>query len=186
MTEDQVVRLVGWLSLIFVQHRHRRLHPGGGVEDEPGPQHSHPRRPGGGARRLPGLVERHRDAPAADAPDSPRGKVFDKLDAARIEEIQIAAGSGEAIILRKVDNAWRLTAPVAVPATTRPRPAAPPRNLATAGVRRRRRAAQGPRRVRPAKPRVTITFRVAGDKLPRTLLLGDKNPTGSDLYAKLP
>ena len=37
-----------------------------------------------------------------------------------------------------------------------------------------------------AKPRVTVTFRVAGDKTPRTLLLGDKNPTGSDLYAKLP
>jgi hypothetical protein len=132
------------------------------------------------------FFERFRDAPAADAPDSPRGKVFDKLDAAKIEEIQIAAASGEATTLRKVDNAWRLTAPIAVPADQTEAGGAAS-NLATADVQSvvdekpKDLAAYG-----LAKPRVTITFRVAGDKAPRTLLLGDKNPTGSDVYAKLP
>ena len=132
------------------------------------------------------FVERHRDAPAADAPDSPRGKVFDKLDAAKIEEIQIAAASGETTTLRKVDNAWRLTAPIAVPADQTEASSAAS-NLATADVQSV--VDEQPKDLAAfglAKPRVTITFRVAGDKTPRTLLLGDKNPTGSDLYAKLP
>ena len=132
------------------------------------------------------FVERHRDAPAADAPDSPRGKVFDKLDAAKIEEIQIAASSGETTTLRKVDNAWRLTAPIAVPADQTEASGAAS-NLATADVQSV--VDEQPKDLAAfglAKPRVTITFRVAGDKAPRTLLLGDKNPTGSDLYAKLP
>ena len=132
------------------------------------------------------FVERHREAPAADAPDSPRGKVFDKLDAAKIEEIQIAASSGETTTLRKVDNAWRLTAPIAVPADQTEASSAAS-NLATADVQSV--VDEQPKDLAAfglAKPRVTVTFRVAGDKTPRTLLLGDKNPTGSDLYAKLP
>ena len=132
------------------------------------------------------FVERHRDAPAAEAPDSPRGKVFDKLDAAKIEEIQIAASSGETTTLRKVDNAWRLTAPIAVPADQTEATGAAS-NLASADVQSV--VDEQPKDLAVfglAKPRVTITFRVAGDKTPRTLLLGDKNPTGSDLYAKLP
>ena len=132
------------------------------------------------------FFERFRDAPAADAPDSPRGKVFDKLDAAKIEEIQIAAASGGATTLRKVDNAWRLTAPIAVPADQTEAGGAAS-NLATADVQSV--VDEKPKDLAPyglAKPRVTVTFRVAGDKAPRTLLLGDKNPTGSDVYAKLP
>jgi len=132
------------------------------------------------------FVERHRDAPAAEAPDSPRGKVFDKLDAAKIEEIQIAASSGETTTLRKVDNAWRLTAPITVAADQTEATGAAS-NLATADVQSV--VDEQPKDLAVfglAKPRVTITFRVAGDKTPRTLLLGDKNPTGSDLYAKLP
>jgi len=132
------------------------------------------------------FVERHRDAPAADAPDSARGKVFDKLDAAKIEEIQIAASSGETTTLRKVDNAWRLTAPITVPAD-QTEAAGAASNLATADVQSV--VDEQPKDLAAfglAKPRVTITFRAAGDKTPRTLLLGDKNPTGSDLYAKVP
>ena len=132
------------------------------------------------------FFERFRDAPAADAPDSPRGKVFDKLDASKIEEIQIAAARGEATTLRKVDNAWRLTAPIAVAADQTEATGAAS-NLATADVQSV--VDEQPKDLAVfglAKPRVTITFRVAGDKTPRTLLLGDKNPTGSDVYAKLP
>ena len=132
------------------------------------------------------FVERNREAPAAEAPDGPRGKVFDKLDAAKIDEIQIAASSGETTTLRKVDNTWRVTAPITVPADQAEASGAAS-NLATADVQRV--VDEQPKDLGPfglAKPRLTITFRAAGDKTPRTLLLGDKNPTGSDLYAKLP
>ena len=132
------------------------------------------------------FVERHREAPVAEAPDSPRGKVFDKLDAAKIEEIQIASSSGETTTLRKIDNTWRLTAPIATTADQSEVSGAAS-NLATADVQRV--VDEQPKDIAAfglAKPRITITFRAAGDKAPRTLLLGDKNPTGSDLYAKLP
>jgi hypothetical protein len=37
-----------------------------------------------------------------------------------------------------------------------------------------------------AEPRVDLTFRVDGDKEPKRVLFGDKNPTGMGIYAKLP
>lgn len=132
------------------------------------------------------FVERHREAPVAEGPDSPRGKVFDKVDAAKIEEIQIAASSGETTTLKKVDNTWRLTAPIAT-AADQSEASGAASNLATADVQRV--VDEQPKDIAAfglAKPRITVTFRVAGEKAPRTLLLGDKNPTGSDLYAKLP
>ena len=132
------------------------------------------------------FVERHREAPAAEGPDAPRGKVFDKLDGDKIEEIQIAASSGETTTLRKVDKIWQLTAPIAGPADQTEASGAAS-NLASADVQRV--VDEQPKDLATyglAKPRITVTFRVAGDKTPRTLLLGDKNPTGSDLYAKLP
>jgi hypothetical protein len=132
------------------------------------------------------FVERHREPAPAEAPDGPRGKVFAAADAAKIEEMQIAAGGGETTTLRKVDNTWRLVAPVDAPADqTEAGNAAS--NLASADVQRV--VDEQPKDLAAfglAKPRLTVTFRAAGDKTPRTLLLGDKNPTGSDLYAKLP
>lgn len=37
-----------------------------------------------------------------------------------------------------------------------------------------------------AEPRVDLTFNVEGEKQPRRILFGDKNPTGMGTYAKLP
>ncbi len=131
------------------------------------------------------FIERHREPPAAQAPDAPRGKVFAGVDGDKIEEIQIAASAGESTTLRKVNKAWRLAAPIDAPAdqTEAGNVAS---NLASADVQRV--VDEQPKDLGTfglAKPRVTITFRLAGDKAPRTLLLGDKNPTGSDLYAKV-
>ncbi len=132
------------------------------------------------------FVERHREPAPADGPEGPRGKVFAGVDAAKIEEIQIAASGGETTTLRKADDTWRLVAPIDAPADqTEAGNAAT--NLASADVQRV--VDERPKDLAAfglAKPRVTVTFRTAGDKTPRTLLLGDKNPTGSDLYAKVP
>ena len=37
-----------------------------------------------------------------------------------------------------------------------------------------------------APPRIEVAFNVAGEKEPKRILIGDKNPTGVGLYAKLP
>jgi uncharacterized protein DUF4340 len=132
------------------------------------------------------FVERHREPAPAEAPGGPRGKVFDKVDADKIEELQITSSKGESVVVRKVDKVWRLTAPFDAPADqTEASNAAS--NLASADVQRV--VDEQPKDLAAfglATPRITVAFRVAGEKAPRILLLGDKNPAGSDLYAKRP
>jgi hypothetical protein len=131
------------------------------------------------------FVERHRTPAPADAPDLPTGKVFTGVDAAKIEEVQIARGA-ETATLRKVGPAWRVVTPVDAAAdeaevsniTT---------NLATADIQRV--VDEQPKDLAAfglATPRLTLTFKVAGEAAPRVLQIGDKNPAGSDLYAKIP
>jgi uncharacterized protein DUF4340 len=132
------------------------------------------------------FVERHREPAPATAPDGPRGKVFAKIEPDKIEELQITSSSGEAVVVRKVDKVWRLTTPIDAPADQNEASNAAA-NLASADVQRV--VDEQPKDLAAfglAKPRITVAFRVAGEKTPRTLLLGDKNPSGSDLYAKLP
>jgi hypothetical protein len=132
------------------------------------------------------FVERHREPAPAELPGGPAGKVFAGVDGTKVEELQIVASSGETTSLKKVDGTWRLVAPISGPADQN-EATNTASNLATADVQRV--VDEQPKDLAAfglAKPRVTITFRVAGEKTPRTLLLGDKNPAGSDLYAKLP
>lgn len=132
------------------------------------------------------FVERHREPAPADLPGGPAGKVFAGIDGSKVEELQIVASSGETTSLKKVGDTWRLVTPIDAVADQN-EATNTASNLATADVQRV--VDEQPKDLAPfglAKPRVTITFRVAGEKTPRTLLLGDKNPAGSDLYAKLP
>ena len=132
------------------------------------------------------FVERHREPAPADLPGGPAGKVFAGVDGAKVEELRIVASSGETTALKKVGDTWRLVAPIDAVADQN-EATNTASNVATADVQRV--VDEQPKDLAPfglAKPRVTITFRVAGEQTPRTLLLGDKNPAGSDLYAKLP
>ncbi len=132
------------------------------------------------------FIERHREAPSAEPAEPARGKVFAQLDAEKVEELQVTPATGDAVTLRKVNKVWQLAAPIAGPAD-QTEAANAATNLATADIQRvvdeqpKDLAAYG-----LAKPRVTVTFRVAGEKAPRALLLGEKNPAGSDVYAKVP
>jgi hypothetical protein len=132
------------------------------------------------------FIERHRAAPSAEPAEPARGRVFDKVDGDKIEELQIASTAAEPVTLRKVDKVWQLTAPIAGPADQNEATNAAA-NLASADIQRV--VDEQPKDLAAfglAKPRITVTFRVAGEKGPRTLLLGEKNPAGSDVYAKLP
>jgi hypothetical protein len=131
------------------------------------------------------FVERHRTPAPAALPDGPVGKVFAGVDAAKIQDVTIARGDQTAT-LRKVGDTWRVVAPVDAPAdpaevsniTT---------NLASADIQRI--VDEQPKDLAAfglTTPRMTLTFTVAGEAAPRVLQIGNKNPTGSDLYAKLP
>ena len=132
------------------------------------------------------FIDQYKTPAPAAPPSPPAGKVFDKVDAAKIEEVRITSSAGEATTLRKVGSVWRVAAPIDVPADEA-EASGITSNLASADVQRV--VDEQPKDLAAfglAKPRVTVAFTVAGEKTPRTLLLGDKNPTGSDLYAKRP
>jgi hypothetical protein len=131
------------------------------------------------------FVDRHREAPTEPVASATAGKVFAGVDAAKIEEITIQPKTGAATTLRRVDKSWRIASPIDAPAdeTEATNVAS---NLASADVQRV--VDERPKDLATyglATPRATVTFRVAGEKGPRTLLVGDKNPTQSDLYAKV-
>jgi hypothetical protein len=132
------------------------------------------------------FVDQYKTPAPETPPDAPLGKVFAKVDAAKVAEVRITSSAGEATTVRKVGSAWRVVTPIDVPADEA-EVSGIASNLATADVQRvvdekpKDLAAYG-----LAKPKVTVVFTVAGEKTPHTLLIGDKNPTASDLYAKLP
>jgi hypothetical protein len=132
------------------------------------------------------FVDQYKTPAPETPPDAPLGKVFAAVDAAKISEIRITSSAGEATTVRKTGSAWRVVAPIDV-AADETEVSGIASNLATAEVQRvidekpKDLAAYG-----LAKPKVTVVFSAAGDKTPHTLLIGDKNPTASDLYAKRP
>jgi hypothetical protein len=130
------------------------------------------------------FYERHRTPAPADAPAGAAGKVFAGVDADAVEEVRITRAAGETTTLRKVDKVWRIVAPIDAPAD-QSEAANTASNLATADIQSV--VDEQPKDLAPfglATPRVTVAFKAGNQS--GTLLLGDKNPTGSDLYAKLP
>lgn len=130
------------------------------------------------------FYERHRTPAPDDAPAGSAGKVFAGVNAEAVEEVRITRAAGETTTLRKVDKVWRIVAPIDAPAD-QSEAANTASNLATADIQSV--VDEQPKDLAPfglATPRVTVAFKAGTQS--GTLLLGDKNPTGSDLYAKLP
>ncbi len=111
-------------------------------------------------------------------------KVFADLQSDKIDQVTIKSEKGETTTAHKQGAAWQLTKPEPSPADEAELSGITS-NLASVEVQR----------VVDDKPtdlkqygldpaRIDVTFTSAGK--PRRLLLGQKTPTGSDLYAKLP
>jgi hypothetical protein len=117
--------------------------------------------------------------------EKPKDKAF-SLDKAKVKELTLSPQDGEAIRIVKDGKSWKLTAPREAPAddgavdavvaslesleieTVAAENAA---NLADFGLE---------------KPKMTVSVLLEGAPGPQTLLLGDKTPTGNDIYAMLP
>jgi hypothetical protein len=111
-------------------------------------------------------------------------KVFASLEAGKIEELRIKAESGDTSALKKDKDGWRLAEPVAAAASETEVSGITsalsqleivrvidekPANLNDYGL---------------AAPRIEVDFKATGDKDFRTLLIGQKTPTGGNLFAK--
>ncbi|HKV98606.1 MAG TPA: DUF4340 domain-containing protein [Vicinamibacterales bacterium] len=113
-----------------------------------------------------------------------KDKVF-TVDASKIEEIEVHAASGETTTLKKAGTDWQIVSPEAVDAD-----AATVGTLVSAieSLEVSRVVNDNPTSVKefgldPAKS--SVAYKLAGETAFHKLNLGDKTPTGSDLYARV-
>ncbi|MEI6668327.1 MAG: DUF4340 domain-containing protein [Acidobacteriota bacterium] len=119
-----------------------------------------------------------------DAGD-PKQKVF-AVEADKIEELRVKGAKGEPTVLKKVGGAWTMVEPAQTRADE-----TEVTSIATnlASLENQRVVDDNPTDIAQyglATPRVDVAFRKVGDKDVTRLLVGEKTPTGADMYAKLP
>ena len=120
----------------------------------------------------------------AETPGPKQEKVFASLEADKIEELRVKPETGDTTALKKDKDGWHLVEPVANAAAESEVSGITsalsqleivrvvddkPANLNDYGL---------------ASPRIEIDFKAAGDKDVRRLLIGQKSPTGGNLFAK--
>jgi hypothetical protein len=128
------------------------------------------------------FVESER-APSSDP--KPKEKVFAGLDAGKIEEVTIAMKDGDRTTLTKSGNDWQIVAPLKT-AADQTEASGLATNLSTLEVQHVvDEAPEDLKQFGLAEPRSEVAFRLAGEKDPKRLLVGNKTATGGDVYAKV-
>jgi uncharacterized protein DUF4340 len=120
----------------------------------------------------------------ADTPDSKQEKVFASAQADKIDEIKIKAAAGDVTTLKKTDGAWQIVDPIKVKADES-EASGVTSGLTSLNITRV--VDENPSDLKEyglAEPRVDVAFKASGDKDYQHLLIGEKSPTGSDLFAR--
>jgi len=127
------------------------------------------------------FVDARRPADGLEAKEKPFTVAQDE-----IEEIHIKAASGETSRLRKGESGWEIVEPVKATADTSELSSITSNlsSLEIQSVVDENAADLSQYGLNP--PRVDVAFRRKNDKEFRHLLIGEKTPTGGDLYAKTP
>ena len=122
--------------------------------------------------------------PANDSEAGPtREKVFAALQADKIDELRIKSESGETAI-KKSGTDWQVIEPASLPAD---QSGVSSITSSLAQVDIVRIVDENPADLKDyglATPRIEVDFKATGDKDYRRLLIGEKTPTGADLFAK--
>jgi Domain of unknown function (DUF4340) len=117
-------------------------------------------------------------------PLSKQEKVFANVQTDKIDELKVTSDKGDVTTLKKDNGSWQLTAPIAARADE-----AEASGIANAVGQLEivRVVDENPTDLKGyglEKPRIEVDFRAAGEKDYRRLLVGEKSPTGADLFAK--
>ena len=111
-------------------------------------------------------------------------KVFADVQSDKIDRVTVKSDKGEATTAQKQGTGWQLTQPVAT-AADESELSGITSNLASLEVQRVVDDQAGDLKQYGLDPaRIDVTFAAGGKE--RRILLGQKTPTGSDMYAKLP
>jgi hypothetical protein len=114
---------------------------------------------------------------------SKKEKVFAALQADKIDELKVSTAAGDVTTLKKEGGTWQLTQPIAVKADE-----SEVSGITTAltSVELVRVVDEHPTNLNDyglSNPHLEIDFKASGDKDYRKLLIGEKTPTGGDLFA---
>ena len=130
------------------------------------------------------VESKHTPASEAKGAAETRGKVFDKLDTTKIDDITVRGSAGETTHLKKTGKDWQIVEPTQS-AVDETEVSGLVSNIGTVEVSRV--VDQDPKDLTKyglVKPRIDVQF-TAGDKTVHQLQIGSKTVTGGDLYAKL-
>jgi len=111
-------------------------------------------------------------------------KVFAGYEADKVEEIKVMSAAGDATTLRKEGGVWKVTQPITAAASESEVSGI---TSALGQMEVGRVVDENPTNLNDyglSNPRIQIDFKAAGDKEYKKLLVGDKSPTGSDIFAK--
>ena len=119
----------------------------------------------------------------ADA-STKKEKVFAGFEADKVDEIKVTSAAGDATTLKKEGGAWQVVQPITAKADE-----SEVSGITTAlgQIEVSRVIDENPANLNDyglSNPRIEIDFKGGGAKDARKLLVGDKSPTGSDLFAK--
>jgi hypothetical protein len=128
------------------------------------------------------FVELPRDIASSTLPD--REKVF-TLAAGTVEEVEITNATSQVTRLTRQDNTWMMVAPESADAD-----AAEVGSLVSSleSLERVKVIDENPASAAPfglEAPRIRVSFKTVGETTPKVLLIGNKTPTGGDLYARV-
>lgn len=113
-------------------------------------------------------------------------KAFASVNAEDIEEVQIRSADGETSRAQKTDGAWRLVEPVQA-AADESELTSITNSLASLDMQRVVDENAPDLKEYGLEPaRLEVSFRTKADKEPKRILLGERTPTGGDLYARFP
>jgi hypothetical protein len=115
---------------------------------------------------------------------SKQEKVFAGVASDKIDEVKVTSEKGDVTSLKKADATWQIVSPVMVKADE-----SEASGIANAlgQLEIVRVIDENPTDLKDyglAMPRIQVEFKASGDKDYRRLAIGEKSPTGSDLFAK--
>lgn len=119
----------------------------------------------------------------ADEPGEKLEKVFASLQADTIDEVTIALASGESTTMKKDNGVWQMSQPVAAKVDESEIGGI---TSGLSSIEIVRVVDENPTDLNDyglSNPPMAVSFKAAGGTEPRTLLIGDKTPTGGDLFA---
>jgi hypothetical protein len=115
---------------------------------------------------------------------STKEKVFASLQADKIEEVKVTTSAGDATTVKKENGGWQIVQPAAAKADESEVGGI---TSALGSIEINRVVDENPSNLNDyglSNPRIEIDFKASGDKGYRKLLIGEKSPTGGDLFAK--